>query len=126
MEGIIMNSVFLIGNLTADPKPFAENKGVNFTIAYNRKFAAKDGKVKEEVSYFDCVSFRNVEIILKYLKKGSKAGVSGSLKQERWEQNGESRSKVVVMVNGLDFLTPKDKAAKDDAPESVSDEMSDW
>jgi single-stranded DNA-binding protein len=52
----------------------------------------------------------------------SKVGVSGSLKRERWEQNGESRSKVVIMVNGLDFLTPKEKTGKDEPPESVSDE----
>jgi single-strand DNA-binding protein len=119
-----MNSVNIIGNLTADPKPFAENKGVNFTIAYNRKITTKDGKVKEEVSYFDCVAFRNVETILKYLKKGNKVGVSGSLRQERWDQNGETRSKVVITVNAIDFLTPKSdgKSAKDEAPEEISAE----
>jgi single-strand DNA-binding protein len=120
-----MNNATLIGNLTADPKPFADNKGVNFTVAYNRKIT-KDGSTKEEVSFFDCVSFRNVEVILKYLKKGSKVGVIGSLKQERWDHNGETRSKVVIVVNGIDFLTPKSEgsqaAGKAEAPEELSDE----
>jgi single-strand DNA-binding protein len=121
-----MNIAALVGHLTADPKPFAENKGVNFTVAWNRKFTTKDGSTKEETSFFDCVSFRNVETILKYLKKGNRVSITGNLKQERWDQNGETRSKVVIMVRELDFLTPKGEgkgaAVKDETPEALSDE----
>jgi single-strand DNA-binding protein len=113
-----MNVVSIIGNLTRDPKPFAENKGLGFSIAYNTRITTKDGKIKEETSFFDCVSFRNVETILKYLKKGNRVGITGELKQDHWDQNGDTRSKVVIVVNRVDFLTPKSETGEAAAPEA--------
>jgi single-strand DNA-binding protein len=116
-----MNNVTIIGNLTADPRPFGEGTGISFSIAYNRRVPQKDGKSKDEVFFFDCVSFRNVETLLKYLRKGHKIGVTGSLKQERWDFNGETRSKVVIVVNSVDFLSTK----KTDNMNETTDETAD-
>jgi single-strand DNA-binding protein len=131
-----MNSVNLIGNLTLDPRAFTygENTGIDFTIAYNHpKITTKNGEVKEKVSFFECVAYRNADTLLRYLEKGKKVGITGSLELQKWEQNGETRSKVVVIVDRLDFLTPKTggktqtAGEKDEAPETVAgDTLSDW
>ena len=43
-----------------------------------------------------------------YLVKGQKVAISGRLRQDRWQsQEGENRSKVVIIVNEIEIVTPK-------------------
>lgn len=42
--------------------------------------------------------------VLNFLEKGSQAIVTGRLKQERWEKDGQKRSKLVVVASSTEFM----------------------
>ena len=86
-----MNKVILIGNLTRDPelKVTASNLSVcRFGIAVNRRYSNSEGS--KDVDFINIVTFRGTaDICAKYLKKGSKVGVSGSLQISSYDGNDE-------------------------------------
>jgi len=98
-----MNTVNIIGNLTADPKKVNEQV-VNFSIAVSRKY-----KDKEEVSFFNCTAFgKTGDVIMRYMSKGKKIGVTGRLQQQRWEKNGQKNSMVKIIAEQIDLLSPRE------------------
>ena len=101
------NIVIAIGRFTRDPELKYTQTGTaltSFSIAVNEKY-----KETEKVNYFDCVSFgKTAEIICQYCKKGARVAIDGKLSQERWETNeGDKRSKVVIKVDNIQFLSSK-------------------
>ena len=54
------------------------------------------------------------EATAKYTKKGSLVGVTGELKQESWEKEGQKRSKIIVNVAKIEFLDSKKDKGKED------------
>jgi single-strand DNA-binding protein len=76
----------------------------SFSLAVNRS-VKKAGEWIEEVSFFDVVLFgRQGEALSKYLLKGKQVGVQGELRQNRWEQDGQKRSKIVIAANNVQLL----------------------
>lgn len=103
----LINSVVLVGNLTRDAEIKYFNNGnaiVKFSIAQNRRKKQGDAWV-DEAMFFD-VSFGNkgAEAVHKYLTKGKQVAIQGELRQDRWEQDGQSRSKVFVSAFELQLL----------------------
>ncbi|MFP4114789.1 MAG: single-stranded DNA-binding protein [Spirochaetota bacterium] len=102
-----INSVVLIGRLTRDAELRYSNSGTaicKFSIAntYSRK---QGDSWTEESNFFDAVLMgRRAEALHKYLVKGKQIGVQGELRQNRWEQDGQRRSKVEIFVNDLNLL----------------------
>ncbi|MCC6758561.1 MAG: single-stranded DNA-binding protein [Candidatus Omnitrophica bacterium] len=109
-----LNSVNIMGNLTRDPelKYTPAGKSVcSLSIANNRVFT-KNGEKVQEVSYFDVEVWGVVgENCAKYLTKGSGIIVEGRLKQDRWEKDGKTQSRVRISANNVHFLAKK----RDDA-----------
>jgi len=107
------NQVILIGNLTRDPELRFIPAGTavcDLSIAVNEKYKAKNGEMREEVSFFDCTCWgRTAEVAAEYLKKGRSCMIVGKLKQDRWddEKTGQKRSKVKVTVTTIQFLGAK-------------------
>jgi single-strand DNA-binding protein len=103
-----LNRVLLIGNLTRDPELKYTPQGTavcDFAIALNEKFKAKDGTWQEKVHYIDIAAWgRTAEVCGEYLKKGRPVFVEGRLNQDRWEQDGQKRSKVRVTAERVQFL----------------------
>ena len=110
------NKLSIMGNITRD----IETKvvGNDLTIA-NFSIAVNGRKRDDESSFFDCTAFgKTAEIIAQYFTKGKPILISdGSIKQERWEKDGQNRSKVVILVNDITFL-PRNSA--DDASPAPS------
>ena len=111
-----MNTVALLGNITNDINIKYTKDGAtiaSFSIAVNRKYRKADGTMAEEVSFFDAVAFgKTGEVIGQYFGKGSRILITGRLKQERWTaQDGTNRSKVVIVVDGFDFIDRKTEEA---------------
>lgn len=102
------NKVILMGNLTRDPEVRTTPNGqsvANFSLAVNRTWKGADGNTQEAVSYIDCVAWgRPGEVIAQYLQKGRPVLVSGRLDQRSWEQDGQKRSKVEVIVEDFNFV----------------------
>jgi single-strand DNA-binding protein len=102
-----LNSVNIMGNLTRDPelKILSSGKSVcGLSIANNRVYTKNNEKVTE-VSYFDVDVWGPAgENCAKYLKKGSGIIVEGRLKQDRWEKDGKTQSRVRIAANNIHFM----------------------
>lgn len=119
-----INQVILMGRLTRDPELRVTGTGKNVVSA--SLAVDKFGKT-EQTNYFDLVAWdKTAELIEKYLSKGSKILVQGYLDHRTWEQDGNKRSKVDVIVNDVTFLdsnenTSKAPEPKQDSPIDLSD-----
>lgn len=102
------NKVILMGNLTRDPETRQTPNGqsvTNFSLAVNRTWKGQDGSTQEQVSFIDCVAWgRTGEVIAQYMQKGRPILVDGRLDQRSWEQDGQKRSKVEVIVENFNFV----------------------
>ena len=102
------NKVILMGNLTRDPETRQTPNGqsvTNFALAVNRTWKGQDGQTQEQVSFIDCVAWgKTGEEIAQYMQKGRPILVSGRLDQRSWEQDGQKRSKVEVIVEDFNFV----------------------
>jgi single-strand DNA-binding protein len=102
-----LNHVVLIGRLTRDAeyKILPSGQAVcNFSIAVNRRKKEGDNWV-DEPNYFDIVLWgKQADSLNRYLVKGKQVGIDGELRQDRWQQDGQNRSRVVVSVNNLQLL----------------------
>ena len=113
-----------MGNLTRDPemKFIPSGKAVcSLSIANNRVYT-KNGEKITEVSYFDVeVWGLAAENCSKYLIKGSGIIVEGRLRQDRWEKDGKTQSRVRITANAVHFLPKKQNNAADPQPASSTD-----
>ncbi|MDR2964903.1 MAG: single-stranded DNA-binding protein [Treponema sp.] len=102
-----LNHVTLIGRLTRDAelKYTANGQAVcKFSIAVNRRKKNGD-QWEDEANFFDIVVWgRQGESLQSYLVKGKMIGVDGELKQDRWQQDGQNRSKVEIIANYIQLL----------------------
>lgn len=108
------NKVMIMGNLTRDPAVKYTPKGTaiaDFSLAVNRSYTTESGEKREEVTFVDCEAFgRTAEIINEYCKKGRPLFVEGRLKLDSWDdkQTGAKRSKMKVIVEGMQLLGSRD------------------
>ena len=104
-----MNKVFLIGNLTRDPEMRSTQSGVpvcNFSIAVNRRFRnAQTGQ--QETDFLNIVAWRQLaELCGRYLTKGRKVAVTGSIQTRTYEaQDGSKRSAFDIVADEVEFLS---------------------
>jgi len=104
-----MNKVYLIGNLTRDPEMRSTNTGIpvcNFSIAVNRRFRnAQTGQ--QETDFFNIVAWRQLaELCSRYLAKGRKVAVSGSIQTRSYEaQDGSKRTAFDIVADEVEFLS---------------------
>lgn len=109
----MVNKVFLIGNLTADPEVKATPKGVyvaTLRLATNT-YAGKDeeGNSKEETEFHQLVVFgKRAEFAGQYLRKGRLLYADGRLKTTSWvDTAGQKHYRTEVVVDSLTLLGPK-------------------
>ena len=100
-----VNKVILIGNLGRDPEIRSTNDGMrvaNMSVATSESWRDKaTGERKERTEWHRVVVFndRLVEIIEKYLKKGSKVYLEGALQTRKWTDNsGQERYSTEVVL----------------------------
>lgn len=102
-----INRVFLVGRLTRDAELKFTNSGTpvtRFSVAVNR--SRKNGdKWEDEVSYIDVVLWGKMgESLNRYLQKGKQVALDGELRQSRWEQDGQTRSRIEVVAGNVQLL----------------------
>ncbi|MBR0218237.1 MAG: single-stranded DNA-binding protein [Clostridia bacterium] len=107
-----MNKVFLIGNLTRDPELRTTQTGVSvcsFTIAVNRRRPSNAEAGQPEADFFRVTAWRQLgEICAKYLAKGRKVSVVGSVSASAYTgSDGQARASLEVQADDVEFLTPK-------------------
>ena len=108
-----INHVTLSGNLTRDPELRSTQSGMNilnFGMAVNdRRRNGATGEWEDYANFVECVLFGSrAEFLSRTLHKGSKVAVVGKLRYSSWEnEQGQRRSKLEVVVEDLDFMSPK-------------------
>lgn len=105
-----MNKVYLIGNLTRDPELAETTSGIKvcrFAIAVNRTYAGSDGN--RETDFFNITVWRTqAENCGRYLRKGSKVAIVGSLQNRSYEdKEGIKRNVTDIIASEVEFLASR-------------------
>lgn len=102
----MLNVVVLIGRLTRDPEARYTVSGTAVTeisLAVERPFTNRDGE--RETDLFDVVCWTELaEMVANNLRKDRLVAIQGRMQQDRWQQDGQNRSKVVVVADQVRFL----------------------
>ena len=115
----MLNSVILIGRLTADPE-LHERGGTQvgrLRLAVQRR-RNRDGEDRG-ADFVDVTVFGNqAEVCSQYLAKGRRVAIEGRLQHSEWQaEDGSRRQKLEVIANTVEFLDRK--PSDDQAPEAV-------
>ena len=108
-----MNKAFIVGNLTRDPELSTTANGISvcrFTVAVPRRFSNSEGE--READFINCIAWRNLaDIVAKYVKKGKKVCVVGSIQTRNYEaQDGTKRYITEVVAEDVEFISPRGDA----------------
>ena len=102
-----VNKVILLGNLGRDPEIRSMQSGskmASFSIATSKRWKDRNTQEqKEKTSWHNIVVFGDglVDIVEKYVKKGSKIYVEGELQTRKWQdKDGNDRYTTEVILQG--------------------------
>ncbi len=113
-----MNNVSMTGRLVREPELRQLPSGTplcNGVIVLSRSYKDKSDEWQEETAFIDLEAWGNTAEALNRRSKGELVGITGSLKQDKWEdQDGGKRSKILVRVSHVDRLTFGQSAASTD------------
>ena len=102
-----INHVVLVGRLTRNAELKYTNSGgavSKFGLAINQR-RKKDDQWVDEAHFFDVVVWgKTAESLNQYLVKGKQVGIEGQLRQSRWEQDGQARSRVEISATNVMLL----------------------
>ena len=102
-----LNKVMLIGNLGADPEIRSFQNGgkvANLRIATSERWKDKTGEMQERTEWHTVAIFSEglVNVVERYLSKGSKVFVEGKLQTRKWQdQSGNDRYSTEVVIQGF-------------------------
>lgn len=115
-----MNKVIMMGRLTKDPEIRSTQSGM--TVA--RFSLAVDRRTKEKkTDFFNCTAFdKRAEFAEKYLKKGTKILLAGSLQNDEYtNKEGRKVTSTGIIIDEMEFA--ESKAAEKQPKEEKSDFM---
>jgi len=113
----MLNSFHIIGRLGKDPelKQTPSGKSVcEFSVAIN------NGYKKDETLWINAVAWnKQAESVNEYLHKGSLVFISGSIQEDKWEDDkGNKRHLYRLQSNRVIFLDPKPESERADPKEN--------
>ena len=123
-----INKVTLLGNVGKDPdiRTFQNGgKVANFTLATSESWKDKATGEKRNHTEWHNVVVQNeklVEIVEKYVKKGSKLHIEGKLETRKYSKDGGDRyiTEVVLYPIGGEIVLLDAKAASGEMPDEVA------
>lgn len=109
------NIVNLTAGIVSDPESVANGNIIKFRIAVDYAGSEKGAGVSS--GYFDVVyylkdgsdfasknaSFVSKQVSENKMKKGSQVQILGRLVQERWQQDNQNRSKIVIVAEAVTY-----------------------
>jgi single-strand DNA-binding protein len=122
-----VNKVILVGNLGRDPEIRSMQDGkriANLSVGTSETWKDKNsGERKERTEWHRVVVYNDglAEVVEKYLKKGAKVYIEGSIQTKKWTDNAghDKYTTEVVLLPYNGVLTMLDSAARSkgsDAP----------
>jgi len=129
------NLINISGGLVSDPE-MVNGKILKFRIGVDYSGSEKDSQ--NTSGYFDVVyylkdasgfvsknaTFVNTQIDQSKMKKGSSVAVVGRLVQERWKQDEQSRSRIVIVAEHVTYAARSGKSSSDSPKETSTDATS--
>lgn len=122
-----------IGRLTRDPECRYANKQDGSQICISRFALAIGRRVKDETDYISCVAFgKQGEFVEKYLKQGTKIGVSGRIQTGSYKnKEGQTVYTTEVVVDEIEFAEAKSESKEEtpatdgfvNVPEGIENEL---
>lgn len=99
--------LMILGNVTNDPdiRNVGENDVAKFSVAVNG--------YKDSVEYFD-VEWWNPNGAMAYVMKGTPVFIEGEIQTQRWEKDGQKKSKQVCKCKTLQLVGSKKSAPEPD------------
>lgn len=120
----MINSVLLMGRLTAAPELKNIASGIefcSFSVAVERAYKSGDGE--KQTDFINVTAWRqNAAFISKYFRKGQMIAIQGSIQTRSYEdKNGNKRTAFEVVADRASFCGSKFESATVTVPvESVS------
>lgn len=107
-----INKVIITCRLTRDPELRRTQSGMailNLGVAFNdRRKNSQTGEWEEVGNFADASMFGNrAEAVANYLHKGSRTAIEGKLRYSKWERDGQTRTKLEIIVDELVMLDPR-------------------
>jgi len=110
----------IVGRLTRDAELKYTNSGqaiCHFSVATSTKKKKGDQWV-DEASFWDVDLWgKQGESLNQYLVKGKLVAVEGSMRQDRWEQDGQAKMKVIISANSVQMLGARGDGSQGQAPQ---------
>ena len=114
----MFNKVILIGKLTKDPELRYTPKGTpvcTLRLASTTRYKSGDS-MKDDTLFINVVVWgKQGETAAQYLAKGRSVLVEGRLQEQRWETDGQQKSRFEIIAQGVRFLGKKDEAGPHDS-----------
>ncbi len=106
----MLNQCTLTGNLGGDPEVFYSSEG-NPVATFNIAFHSS----KKKTCWIKVTCFSKLaEVSQKYLHKGARIAVIGTLDQHKWETDeGLQRSSFQLIANSLEFIKTDGRGFKE-------------
>lgn len=107
-----INKAIIVGNMGQDPDIRHTDKGIcvaTISVATSQQWKDKDDKKQEQTEWHRIVFFNKLaEITEKYLKKGSKVYIEGSLRTRKWQdKDGIDRYITEIIGREMQMLDSK-------------------
>ena len=106
-----MNKIIIIGHVCAKPEAFTTQNGISrstFKVAVQRKFKNADGNY--DADFFPVIAWRQTaDFCNKYLDKGSKVAVEGTLQTRQYDaQDGSKRYITEIIADHVESFTRRE------------------
>ena len=109
-----MNRVILIGNLASDPESRTTQSGIaqcSFRLAVQRRYKGANGE--RETDFLPVVCWRQTaEFAQRYLAKGRKVAVEGSIQTRSYDaQDGSKRYVTEIIADSVEAVGSREDGA---------------
>lgn len=122
----MVNKVILVGNVGTEPetKELTSGSVATFSLATSERYKDKSGQKQEKTEWHNIVAYGNVvSVIDKYVSKGDKLYIEGSIHTRKWEdKEGNTRYSTEIKLRDLSMLGSGGNTAKNEPAASGGDD----
>lgn len=120
-----MQKFICVGNLTKSPEITETPNGIKccrFNIAISRPFTNANGE--RDTDFFNVITWRGqAENCHKYLAKGSKVAIVGTVQNRTYEKNGEKRAITEIIASEVEFVKRSENKEQNGKERPALDEL---
>lgn len=111
-----MNRIVISGRITNDLELRTTASGKHF-VAFN--IAVNEGSGENQTTHFFNVNAweANADFLIKYMEKGRKLLIEGSLKTNQYEKEGKKYTNTYILATHFDFMDSKKEEKEEEKEE---------